>query len=109
MLTERLQVQILPEETNRYNIFNKQKKFFIVVCCFYFSFLIGNLFGSFLNFLRNTSLWDGTILFIIIILFEISNFLISIKIINQFFKKIMKSIQFGIFLGFFLDAFKVGS
>ena len=89
----------------------KQKNFlFLPICCFYFGFLIGNLFGTFLRFLRNQFLWDGTVLLIILILFEILNFLISNKtFINQFCKKILKNIQFGIFLGFFIDAFKVGS
>nr|AYC65778.1 hypothetical protein Ycf20 [Udotea sp. TZ0819] len=89
----------------------KQKNYlFLTFCYFSFGFLIGNLFGTFLVFLRNQFLWDGIVLLIILILFEILNFLIAnTRFISQFFKKILKSVQIGILLGFFIDAFKVGS
>ena len=82
---------------------------------FYFGFLIGNLFGTFLNSLRNRFLENITVLFSILILFEILNYLIYDK---RFFNKFnslknlqysLKNLQFGILLGFFIDAYKIGS
>nr|YP_009519642.1 hypothetical protein Ycf20 [Udotea flabellum]AYC65691.1 hypothetical protein Ycf20 [Udotea flabellum] len=87
-----------------------KSSFFISICCFYLGFLIGNLFGTFLNFLRNQVIWDGAILLIILLLFELLNFLIyNKKFLNKYFQKIFKNVQLGILLGFFIDAFKVGS
>nr|YP_009472563.1 hypothetical protein [Chlorodesmis fastigiata]ARO74218.1 hypothetical protein [Chlorodesmis fastigiata] len=87
----------------------KQKNFiFMPICCFCFGFLIGNLFGIFLSFLGNQFIWTGTILLVILISFEILNFLIY-NTNKKFINKIFKNLQFGIFLGFFIDAFKVGS
>lgn len=76
---------------------------------FLFSFVIGNLFGTFLNFLRNQLIWDGVILVIVLILFEILNFLIHNKSINPILAILLKNSQFGLLLGFFIDAYKVGS
>nr|BBD21657.1 hypothetical chloroplast RF20 [Poropsis sp. ID1_4] len=83
--------------------------FFRVVNPFFFSFLIGNLFGTFLNFLRNLFIWDGIIFVIILILFEIINFIIYNKVSNQVLTKDLKNLQFGLLLGFLIDAYKVGS
>ena len=92
-------------------------KFFLESSCsFYLGFLIGNLFGTFLNFLRNKIIWDGIILLIIILFFEFINFIIYKKknFITSIFQNkklliILKNLQIGILLGFFIDAFKVGS
>lgn len=90
-------------------------------CSFYLGFIIGNLFGTFLNFLRNKIIWDGIILIIIIFFFEFLNFIIYHKkqlapqepSIPKFMNKklfiILKNLQIGILFGFFIDAFKVGS
>ena len=76
---------------------------------FIFSFIIGNLFGTFLNFLRNQLIWDGIILVIVLVLFEIVNFIIHNKYINPILAILLKNSQFGLLLGFFIDAYKVGS
>lgn len=89
-------------------------------CSFYLGFIIGNIFGTFLNFLRNKIIWDGIILIIIIFFFEFLNFIIynqkqlapplSIpKFMNKRLLIIFKNLQIGILFGFFIDAFKVGS
>ena len=81
-------------------------------CSFYFGLIIGNLFGTFLNFLRNKIVWDGMLLLIIVLFFEFFNFLIYKKSVVSQYKKLfllLKNFQIGILFGFFIDAFKVGS
>lgn len=90
-------------------------------CSFYLGFIIGNLFGTFLNFIRNKMIWDGMILMTIIFVFEFLNFIIYNKTqFSDFYKLkpkfqnkklliILKNLQIGILFGFFIDAFKVGS
>lgn len=80
-------------------------RFFRSLGLFYLSFLIGNAFGTFLIFLRKIILWDGAILILLILFFEFLNFLIYKKKAKKFWIHI----QLGILLGFFIDAFKVGS
>ena len=102
--------------------FSKRKKFsndFLEsTCSFYFGFVIGNLFGTFLNFLRNKIFWDGMILFITLVFLELMNFIIYNpknfrKLTFQLnYRKILivfKNFQIGTLFGLFLDAFKVGS
>lgn len=48
-------------------------------CSFYLGFIIGNLFGTFLDLLRNQMIWDGLILITIILFFEFINFIIYNK------------------------------
>ena len=86
-------------------------------------FLIGNLFGTFLNTIRYFIFWDGLIVFIILSIMELLNFLlynkakrffvISQKISyypnNQIIWKSLNYLKIGIMFGFFIDAFKVGS
>nr|YP_009519078.1 hypothetical protein Ycf20 [Callipsygma wilsonis]AYC65030.1 hypothetical protein Ycf20 [Callipsygma wilsonis] len=76
------------------------------VCTFYLSFIFGSLFGTFLIFFRKNIIWDGIILFLLILNFEYLNFLIYRK---KKYIKIFKNIQIGLLIGFFIDAFKVGS
>ena len=102
--------------------FSKRKKFsndFLEsTCSFYFGFVIGNLFGTFLNFLRNKIFWDGMILFITLVFLELMNFIIYNpknfrKLTFQLnYRKILivfKNFQIGTLFGLFIDAFKVGS
>ena len=98
-------------------------------------FLIGNLFGTFLNTIRYFIFWDGLIIFIILSIMELLNFIlynkakrlfvISQKISyypmrsqaahtasaanNQIIWKSLNYLKIGIMFGFFIDAFKVGS
>ncbi len=86
-------------------------------------FLIGNLFGTFLNTIRYFIFWDGLIVFIILSIMELLNFIlynkakrffvISQKISyypnNQIIWKSLNYLKIGIMFGFFIDAFKVGS
>nr|YP_009306350.1 hypothetical protein [Caulerpa cliftonii]AOP19254.1 hypothetical protein [Caulerpa cliftonii] len=103
--------------------FNFKKKIFIFYflescCSFYLGLIFGNLFGTILVFIK---IWDGIILFFLIGFFEYLNFKIYNKSLNQLKRlrpsnpilkrthKMIQNIQLGLLLGFFIDAFKVGS
>jgi len=114
---------------NKLKVYLKRKNsFFKEVFSFalftlFFGFLIGNLFGTFLNTIRSFILWDGFIIFIILIIMEFLNFLlynkakrffvifqrISYYSNNQIIWKSLNYLKIGIMFGFFIDAFKVGS
>ena len=102
--------------------FSKRKNFsndFLEsICSFYFGFVIGNLFGTFLNFLRNKIFWDGMILLITILFLELMNFFIynpkqfrkpTFKLNYRRILIVFKNFQIGTLFGLFIDAFKVGS
>lgn len=77
---------------------------------FYLGFFLGNLFSNLLNNIRNKIIWDGIILLIIVYILETFNYTIYKKNPkNKKLPSILKSLQIGILLGFFIDAFKVGS
>nr|AYC64768.1 hypothetical protein Ycf20 [Boodleopsis sp. FL1161] len=78
-------------------------------CSFYFGLICGNLFGTFLNFLRNEIVWDGTVLIILILFFDFINFLVYKKKFQELYLTVVKNYQIGILIGLFIDAFKVGS
>nr|QUV75668.1 hypothetical chloroplast RF20 [Caulerpa lentillifera] len=110
--------------------------FFQSSCSFYFGLICGNLFGTFLVFLRTPlGNWDGLILLFLILFFEFLN-IQTIKKSGAPAKRmakhtawssnkkskfskfsirrarasiIIQNIQLGLLLGFFIDAFKVGS
>jgi cytochrome c biogenesis protein CcdA len=114
---------------NKLKVYLKRKNsFFKEVFSFalftlFFGFLIGNLFGTFLNTIRSFILWDGFIIFIILVIMEFLNFLLYNKakrffVIfqrtsyysnNQIIWKSLNYLKIGIMFGFFIDAFKVGS
>ena len=86
-------------------------------------FLAGNLFGTFLNGIRNFLPWDGFIVVSFLFFVEIISyiryhtegrfFLILWKFPFSYQKRVFwKNFNFlkiGLMLGFFIDAFKVGS
>lgn len=96
----------------RQQILLKERYFLESACSFYSGLIFGNLSGIFLNFLKNKIVWDGIVLIIIILFFELLNYLIynkkQIKGSFRFFV-ILKNFQIGALLGLFIDAFKVGS
>lgn len=114
---------------NKFKVYLKSKNsFFKEVFSFalftlFFGFLIGNLFGTFLNTIRSFILWDGLIIFIILFIMELLNFIlynkakrffvifqkISYYYNNQIIWKSLNYLKIGIMFGFFVDAFKVGS
>ena len=112
-------------------IFFKKKWFFFqtdfskMLCLLLLGFFIGNIFGSFLNTIRQYIFWDGFITFGIIAFMEFISYLTyrqtklliskpyksSFKSahINQTWFKLANLFKIGLLIGFFVDAFKVGS
>ena len=62
-----------------FKIKGAKTQFLESACSFYLGFIIGNLFGTFLDLLRNKIIWDGIILITIIFFFEFLNFIIYNK------------------------------
>ena len=116
-----------------FNILNKfkliEKYFIIYIFLLLLGFICGNLFGTFLIFFRFYTNWDGLIIILTILIIEFINFItyrkpFKYRKLNNFFLKIYKKKNFfllfknfkflnfykmGLLLGFFIDAFKVGS
>ena len=114
-------------------LYNKSQlsldKFTQVLCLVLIGFLVGNLFGTFLNTIRKYIAWDGIIVFFIISIIEISNYNVYhnknraflfilfrqnyVFFIDQnkakSFWKFFNFFKIGLMVGFFVDAFKVGS
>ena len=105
-----------------------EKKFTLSIFFLFLGFICGNLFGTFLNFFRTIIYWDGIIILIIILVIEFIHFLnyankdklkifktlvyfkkLTIDIKKIFFLQILNFYKLGLLLGFFTDAFKVGS
>ena len=79
-----------------------------------FGFFCGNLFGTFLTFFRQFTSWDGTIIALTILFIESINYLnyTPYSKRKRFLKTFFTFLNFykiGLLLGFFTDAFKVGS
>ena len=128
-------------------LYNKSQfsldKFTQVLFLLLIGFLVGNLFGTFLNTIRKYITWDGIIVFFIIGIIEISNYnvyhnktaqlpndrelllLQEVRLYNKrisltkqsfvkqsrvkTFWKFFNFFKIGLMVGFFVDAFKVGS
>ena len=97
-------------------------RFTRVLCFLLIGFLVGSLFGTFLNAIRKSINWDGGIVFLLISVIEISNynvyhnkkrpfcfFILHPQVIKRSFWKLFNFFKIGLMVGFFVDAFKVGS
>lgn len=112
---------------NKKSLFQKKtlflkKKFLLSIFSIFFGFILGNIFGTFLNYFRNFFNLDIFIILSLLFVFETINYtnysaqnlqspFMFIFIIdeNKSLLKILNYIKIGIMLGFFIDAFKVGS
>nr|YP_010731872.1 hypothetical chloroplast RF20 [Phyllosiphon coccidium]WDY12703.1 hypothetical chloroplast RF20 [Phyllosiphon coccidium] len=87
-----------------------------------FGFLAGSMFGSIVSTIQEYSIWDGFVGIVLIIFMEIVSyltyrtkdrpfffFLISSQKLNQTPWRVANMFKIGLMLGFFVDAFKVGS
>lgn len=89
----------------------------------FLGFLVGNLFGTFLNAIRAVLYWDGFIVLLLLFFIEIVSYITYHKEGRTFFLfwrfpfiyqkrlfwKCFNFFKIGLLLGFFIDAFKVGS
>ncbi len=102
-----------------------REKFSSLLALLLLGFLVGNVFGTFLNILRFLFFWDVFIIFLLIGLLEILNYNVyraknRLLFLGAFgtnrnsvpAKNAAQSLNFfkiGLMIGFFVDAFKVGS
>ena len=77
------------------------------LCAIFLGFLCGNIFGTFLSIIRNLLFWDGLILSLLLLFVEFLSFIFYKKRKNSF--KNLNFFKIGLLLGFYIDAFKVGS
>lgn len=89
----------------------------------FFGFLLGNLFGTFLQSIRLIFHWDGFIVGGVLFCIELLSYIMYHRKGRSFFLiwrvpftfrqfKFWRSVNYlkiGLLLGFFIDAFKVGS
>ena len=106
---------------NKWKVYLNQKNFFFkevfsfALFTLFFGFLIGSVFGTFLNTIRSFVFWDGLIIFLILSIMEVFGFLfynkknVVFQNNNQNIWKTLNVFKIGIQFGFFIDAFKVGS
>lgn len=78
----------------------------------FIGFVTGSSFCTILGLIRHSNLWDGLVIIFMLVLFErigkqVYNRVQSSK--NTRFLKFINCWKTGILLGFFVDAFKVGS
>ena len=70
-----------------------------------FGFFCGNFFGTVLTSLREIIPWDGLIIAVILLCSEF----LSAQSNRRLIFRLLNAWKIGMFLGFFIDAFKVGS
>ena len=92
-----------------------KKNFLLFLFFIFFGFLMGNLFGTFVNWIRQFNIADIVLIFILIVLNEIINSIIYSRSHPKIFNckkeiySFLNAFKIGILLGFFVDSFKVGS
>lgn len=88
-----------------------QAQFTTNILYLFIGFITGSAFGTFfLSFIRLSGLWDGAIIFLLLVWFE----QIGKRVYQPTYKqkealKLINCWKTGVILGFFIDAFKVGS
>nr|AIT94199.1 hypothetical chloroplast RF20 [Marsupiomonas sp. NIES 1824] len=89
----------------------------LTILPFFLSILLGiffgSIFGTFLPFLRQFFVWDGLIFLLILFVSEWVSVMMyqqNLKLLkNQNRIQFLNWLKMGTLLGFFIDAFKVGS
>lgn len=85
-----------------------ETRFSLSLFCLFLGFVCGNLFGTFLNFFRTYIIWDGFIMMLSLILIEVLNYVSFTATCHTLWRS-LNFLKIGLLLGFFIDAFKVGS
>ena len=96
------------------NMYKKKLNFLLKNIDFFFEyfflgFITGNLFGSFLIFFRDWFFWDGLLIIWLLFLLESCNYLFFKYTNGQLKLTKFLPIRIGLLIGFFVDAYKVGS
>lgn len=117
----------------------EERSFSLVLFSALFGFLVANIFGTFLTTLRNYVVWDGFIIVGLVVFVETINLSVykvfksvpfiedargvlntkesaftlrnrnSLRKRNFLLCQLLNSFKLGLLLGFFVEAFKVGS
>lgn len=85
-----------------------ETKFSFSLFLLFLGFVFGNLFGTFLNFFRTYIIWDGFIMMLSLVLIEVLNYVSFTATCHTLWRS-LNFLKIGLLLGFFIDAFKVGS
>lgn len=86
-------------------------------------FLLANIFGTFLGVLRCAAIWDGFVIFALVVLLEVISCARyqtlqppTVGVVSfastgnrNVFWRLTNNFKVGLLLGFFVEAFKVGS
>lgn len=92
-----------------------KKNFLSFLFILFLGFFLGNLFGTLVDSIRILNIADSVLIFIIILLDEIINFIVYRANNKKRYSALIKLYNFlnifkiGVLLGFFIDSFKVGS
>jgi|SRR5579875_2636909 hypothetical protein len=100
-----------------------QKSFAPILFALFLGFLLANIFGTFLGALRSLAIWDGFVIFALVLFVELISYATYQVAKRQFtrvlslqftegkpmFWRITNNFKVGLLLGFFVEAFKVGS
>ena len=100
-----------------------RRSFSTILFSLLFGFLLANIFGTFLGVLRNAIAWDGFVILGIVLFVEATNYLTYYPFKSRsqpivfsgntmsraWMCRIVNSFKMGLLLGFFVEAFKVGS
>lgn len=98
-------IMMLRNQTDLFLNFFAESFFYL-----FLGFLTGNLFGTLLATIRTFGLWDGMIILSLLGFLEFLGKLIYKTRKNSIkFWKLLNAWKIGILLGFFIEAFKVGS
>lgn len=89
----------------------KLKRNFLSFLLFLFlGFLIGNLFGTFVEYIKFVPLGNSFLILILICINEFINFCVYHKKKNYYkLYNFLNAFKIGILFGFFIDSYKVGS
>ena len=93
-----------------------KKNFLSFLFSLFLGFFFGNLFGTFVEYIRKLNITDSLLILILIFFNESINFIVykdSKNKSNSSFKikvyNLLNAFKIGTLLGFFIDSFKVGS
>ena len=102
---------------NNINFINRKilklkKNFLSFLLFFFLGFFSGNLFGTFVEYIKFINISNSLLILILIILYEFINFFVYSKkkhiYINTLYN-FLNAFKIGTLLGFFVDSYKVGS
>ena len=93
-------------------ILKLKKNFLSFLLFFFLGFFVGNLFGTFVEYIKLINISNSLLIFILIILNEFINFCVYSKKKTIYKIKLynfLNALKIGTLLGFFVDSYKVGS